>query len=272
MAKPHVYRTEGIVLRHIDLGEADRIVTLYTPYLGKVRAVAKGTRRTTSKLAGHLELFTHSQLLMAKGRNLDIITQGQTINSFLALRGDLLRTTHAHYVAELLDRFTEEHIENYPLFTLTVHTYDRLASERVPELAVRFFEMQLLGYLGYRPELHYCVHCREQVGPTSCFFSPSAGGILCLRCGQDEPTARRLSLNGFKVLRLLQKGDYNLVSRLRLRENLHREVEDLMRGYVQHVLEREVRSVSFLNVLRSDPLFARSAAGEEAGNDTEQPI
>jgi hypothetical protein len=89
MARPRVYKTEAIVLKRTNLGEADNIITLYTPNFGKIRAVAKGVRRPKSKLGGHLDLLTQSALLLAQGQNLDIITQAQSIESFLTLKSDI---------------------------------------------------------------------------------------------------------------------------------------------------------------------------------------
>jgi DNA repair protein RecO (recombination protein O) len=115
MSKPRNYQTEAIIIKKIKLGEADRILSLYTPHLGKIQAVAKGVRRPRSKLAGHLELLTHSLVSLARGRNLDTITGGQTINSFLPLKSDLQLTSYGLYATELVDQFTADHIENYPL-------------------------------------------------------------------------------------------------------------------------------------------------------------
>jgi DNA repair protein RecO (recombination protein O) len=107
MRRERLYRTEAIVIKRSDFFEADRLLTLYTPKLGKIRAIAKGVRKPTSRKSGHVELFTHSQLLIAKGRNLDIVTQAETVHAFRSLREDLLRTTYAFYGAELLDLFVE---------------------------------------------------------------------------------------------------------------------------------------------------------------------
>ena len=99
------YSTEAITLKRTDLGEADRIVTLFTPGKGKYHAIAKGTRRPVSKLAGHLELLSRSQLQLALGRNLDIVTQAEGRENFLHLRSDLWHMTCGFYLAELVDRF-----------------------------------------------------------------------------------------------------------------------------------------------------------------------
>src|SRR5579875_2374665 len=127
VAAPRLIRTEGVVLRRHDLGEVDRIVTLYTAHHGKLRAVAKGIRRPTSKLGGHLELFTHSQILLARGRNLDVITQVDTLDPFIGLRENLWRASQAYCAAELIDRLTEDHAENQPLFRLLISTFERVA-------------------------------------------------------------------------------------------------------------------------------------------------
>src|SRR5215212_8873914 len=105
--RERVYRTEAVIIRRGDMGEADRVLTLITP-MGKRRVVAKGARKTTSRLAGHIELFTHTSLLLAIGRNLDIITQSTIQHSFDSMRADLRRISAAYYVAELIDRLTEE--------------------------------------------------------------------------------------------------------------------------------------------------------------------
>ncbi|MHB1416675.1 MAG: DNA repair protein RecO [Chloroflexota bacterium] len=252
MRNLRLYRTEAVILKRADFGETDRLITVYTPQLGKLRLLAKGIRRPTSKMAGHLELFTQSQLLIAKGRNLDLVTQCETINSFLALREELLRTTYAHYVAELVERLTPEHLENYPLYSLLLATLGRVATDRQPEMALRFYEMQMLEHLGYRPQLLRCLHCDKELEPVVNYFTPAAGGAVCPACGEADPSARPLSVNALKVLRLLQSGNYTAASRLRLDDELRRELEGHMRHALQHLLERDVKSLTFLNRLRME--------------------
>ena len=111
--------------------------------------------------------------------------------------------------------------------------------------------MQLFGALGFRPELYRCVRCEEVLGPSANFFSPSAGGILCLSCGQSEPSARAITTNAFKVLRLFQSGDYSTVSRLNVDNPLRRELANVLEGYAEHLLERQVRSAELLTALRA---------------------
>ncbi|MGZ3680946.1 MAG: DNA repair protein RecO, partial [Ktedonobacterales bacterium] len=122
-AHTRVYSTEAIVLRRTNFGEADRILTLFTPSYGKVRAIAKGVRRTTSRLSGHLEPCTRTQLLLATGRDLDIITQAEGRERLDHLRDHHWHATGAWYVAELVDRFLEDadpHPRLYQHFTRTL--------------------------------------------------------------------------------------------------------------------------------------------------------
>lgn len=252
MRSQRVYRTEAIVLKRSDFGETDRILTLFTPHLGKIRAIAKGIRRPISKMAGHLELFTHSQLLIAKGRNLDIVTQSETISSFLPLREDIVRTTYAHYVAELLDRSTPDRMENYPAYAALLSTLGRLATTDAPEMAVRLYEMQLLEHLGYSPQLGRCAQCERELQPVTNAFAAKAGGALCPECGARDATASALTVNALKVLRLLQRGDYARASRLTLSSPLSREIELHLRSALREMLEDDVKSLAFLNRVRSE--------------------
>ena len=112
MPEPRNYQTEAVIIKKIKLGEADRILTLYTPDHGKIEAVAKGVRRPKSKMAGHLELLTHSQIRLARGRNLDTIIGSQTIESFMPLKNDIWLTSAGLYAVELINQFTVEKVAN----------------------------------------------------------------------------------------------------------------------------------------------------------------
>ncbi len=250
MSKPRNYQTEAIIIKKIKLGEADRILTLYTPHLGKIRAVAKGVRRPRSKLAGHLELLTHSLVSLASGRNLDTITGSQTINSFLPLKSDLELTSQALYVIELVDQFTADEVENYSLFQLLLATMQQLCQANNNELVLRYFELQLLNKVGYRPQLQQCVSCHLPLEPTTNSFSSGAGGVLCPVCSQSQPLTYPLSVNALKVLRLLQNSDFNTAGRLKMTPELAHQLAGVMRGYLKYLLEREVKSVAWLDALR----------------------
>ncbi len=250
MSKPRNYQTEAIIIKKTKLGEADSILTLYTPYLGKIQGFAKSLRRPKSKLAGHLELLTHSQVSLARGRNLDTITGSQTINSFLPLKSNLELTSRALYVIELVDQFTADHIENYPLFQLLLETMRNLCQAGNSELVLRYFELQLLNQVGYRPQLYQCTSCRATLEATTNSFCSAAGGMLCPNCSLSQPLTYSLSFNALRVLRVLQSSDYDTVSKLEINPELSCELEGVMRDYLKYLLEREVKSVAWLDTLK----------------------
>ncbi|HWQ28426.1 MAG TPA: DNA repair protein RecO [Dehalococcoidia bacterium] len=251
MPRPRVYKTPAIVLRQRKLGDTDKIVTLYTANYGKLDAVAKGVRRPRSKLAGHVEPLIHASFLLARGRNLDIVTQAETIEPFQVIRDDLDRLGPALYAAELLDRFTEDRAENFALYRLLLDTLRRIAARAdTAPLALRFYEMALLGQLGFQPELTACVGCRGRLDPEGTFWSAASGGVLCRACVPPEEPVRPLSANAVKVLRVLQSAPFSEAAKLVIRPELAAEIERAMREYVTCVLEQEVRSAAFLDAVR----------------------
>jgi len=250
MSKPRNYQTEAVIIRKTRLGEADRILTLYTPRLGKIHAVAKGVRRPRSKMAGHLELLTHSQISLARGRNLDTITGCQTIDSFLPLKSDLWLTSCALYVTELVEQFTADQVESLPLFQLLLETMHRLCQGGDWEPALRYFELRLLNEVGYRPQLQRCVSCQKPLEPATNSFCPSAGGMLCPDCSQTQPVTYPLSVSALKVLRFFQDSDYDNASKIKTGPELSHELDRIMRRYFEFLLEREVKSAVWLDSLR----------------------
>ena len=175
MSRPRVYKTEAVVLKQMPLAEADRILTLFTPDVGKVRAVAKGVRRIKSRFGGHLELMNRVSVSIAYGRNLDNINEAQVIDSFRAFRDDLERLSHSFYIAELVDVFSTENLASYEVYQLLLDTLDWLGRTSQTELLLRYFELRLVEFSGYRPEIYSCVQCRS---------------VLCRPILRDDPWGR----------------------------------------------------------------------------------
>jgi DNA repair protein RecO (recombination protein O) len=252
MRDSRVYRTEGIVLKGYNYGEADRILTLITPNNGKLRAVAKGVRKTKSRMSGHLDLFTRSTLFVARGRQLDIITQAETIDNFRGVREDLWRSSYCHYVAELLDGFSAEALPNYPLYALSVQTLQRLATAVNCDLVVRSFELQLLGHTGYRPQLHRCLGCQAPIQPEGNRFSVKLGGVLCPACAPADAAAPAIGAKSLKALRNLQVNEQAMLQLPELEDEVRREVGVRLNEYIVYRLESQPRSLGFLERLRTE--------------------
>jgi DNA repair protein RecO (recombination protein O) len=253
------FRVEAVVLRHTDWGEADRLLTLFTLELGKVRAVAKGVRKPRSRKAGHLEPFTRAALQLARGRDILLVTQADTLDAYTGLRDDLLLTTYAAYVIELLDRFTYEEGENRALYKLLVGTLERLGGQNAPgghpynpDMVARYYEMRLLDLLGFRPQLFQCTGCSEDILPQDQFFSAEAGGVLCPNCGPQNAGARHISVLALKYLRHFQRSSFSEAARARPGAVTNREIETLMQYYLTYLLERGLNTPAFLRRFRQE--------------------
>jgi DNA repair protein RecO (recombination protein O) len=247
-----LYKTEAIILRQRKLGEADRILTLYTPTLGKIDAKAKGVRKTTSRLSGHLQPLTRCVVQMAQGHTADVITGVETLDSYRHLHENLECLSRGLYAAELTDRMTVEHVHSFPIFRLMIDTLERLDKGADGDTTLRYFEMRLLDQAGFRPELERCVVCTRELEAADHFFAPVAGGVVCRGCVPGLAGPRVLTLNGLKLLRLIQRGSYNDLARVRVPTVLADEVERHLRGYIITVLERDVNSAAFIERLRRD--------------------
>jgi DNA repair protein RecO (recombination protein O) len=245
-SRERTFRTEAIVLRRKDFGEADRLLTLFTPETGKIRALAKGIRKPRSRKAGHLELYTRSNLLLAKGRDMDIITQAVTVEAYRAIREDLLRSTYGSYFIELLDRFTPDEAENKPLYDLLSQALNWLTEPGDLALAARYYELQLLGMSGYQLELFYCVVGGESIVAEDQFFSPGDGGVVCPKCGETREGAFRISLNALKVLRYMMRNSYEAVRNLKIGPSVQTELERISHRTITYHLERQLKSAEFL--------------------------
>ena len=249
------YKTDAIVLRQRKLGEADKIVTLYTSHYGKVDAEAKGVRRTKSRLAGHLEPLTVGSYMLAEGRELDIVTQAETVEAFPQLRTDLERLSRGLYCAELVDRLTPERSEGGPIYRNLEGALRLLDREESLDIVVRYFELRLLDELGYRPLLERCAVCGKALEAVPNYWSPASGGVICPSCSDEDVALAPLSVNGLKMLRLLQRGSFAEVSRVRLSGALSAELEACLEQQVHFVLDRDVRSARFVETLRRDALM-----------------
>ena len=238
-----LYRDEAIVLRTHKLGEADRIITLLTRQHGRVRAVAKGVRRTTSRFGSRLEPFTYVDLQLAEGRNLDTITQAETITPYAKGLGlDYDRYTAGTVMLETADRLvTEEREPSVQQFLLLVGGLRAMtAGEHGPGQVLDSYLLRSLSVAGYAPSFEHCARCAE-VGPHR-WFNPSMGGVLCATCrvpGSANPAPETVAL-----LAALLTGDWPVVDAAHPRHL--KEASTLVAAYLAWHLERALRSMAYV--------------------------
>jgi DNA repair protein RecO (recombination protein O) len=201
-----LYQTTGIIIGRTNFGEADRIIRLLTPGHGKISAVARGVRKIRSRAAGHLELFGEASLMLATGRNLDVITSARLLWYPHALVAAYDRIGLAYAITTAIDRLIEPGQAQAPLYDLlaeALHAVDAGATGPLPEL---WFKLRLLQLLGYRPELGACVVCGTHDPTIGYAFSPSRGGIVC--APHTTPGDHPMSLAAVKFWRILSDHPY----------------------------------------------------------------
>lgn len=248
------YRAEAIVLKTLDLGEADRILTLLTRHFGKVKVVAKGIRRPTSRLAGYAEPLSHATYQLARGRELDVLTGAESRSTYRMLREDLDRIAAGWYIAEIADRTTAERSPAAPVFELVETALRHLEAGHAPALVCRWSDLHLLDRTGFRPELLVCARCTGPLREATNAWSPHDGGAVCTTCvDRSVGGLPALSVRALKSLRYLLTSDFRAASRLRVDADLERELERHLRSFMHHVLDREIASARLIDELARLP-------------------
>ena len=245
-----LYRTEGIILKRVDVGEADRLVTVLAP-AGKFLATARGVRTTTSKLAGHLELLSHCQLQLARGRSRDVITQSMAVERFEAFQSNLVAMAAGYYVAEMTDALVADEEVAATTYHDLLATLRALLHATAVEMVVHWYTLRLCDAAGYRPQLVECVACGQTLTTAAERWSVSQGGMLCDNCRRVDAQARMVDLATFKVLRFVQREPLTQVLHVRQSPEVHAQVFTLMRQWVMRISERPLRSAAFFDDVRA---------------------
>jgi DNA repair protein RecO (recombination protein O) len=234
-----LYREHGIVLRTYKLGEADRIVVFVTRGHGKVRAVAKGVRKTKSRFGSRLEPGSHVALQLYEGRELDIVTQAESVDHFRAIRDDLDRLAGAQVMLEATDQVSQEREPDARLYQLLLGALRTLAGTGGALVAPAFL-LKLLSADGVRPLVEQCASCGEDTPLVA--FDLGAGGLLCGSCRSGIP----VTAEAVDLLRDVLGGRLN-AALARPADDATREVTRLATTAMEHHLERRLRTVDALD-------------------------
>ncbi|MGI8609082.1 MAG: DNA repair protein RecO [Candidatus Dormibacteria bacterium] len=246
-----IYAAEAVILRKVDYGEADRILTLLTRERGKVPAIAKSVRKSKSRMAGQLDVFAHGSMLLAEGKSMDVVTQFQRITENSALGSELKRAAVASVVTEVADKILEERHAAPEMFNLVVDALRHLSDREVaPVTELADFLIRVLSELGYTPEVHRCARCGGALGEEGLSFSALAGGVVCRNCSHHDGAGRAINSRTVKILRVLAAGDRELFFRLRLDPADNEAVETVLEAQLEHHLDRQLKSIDFLRRVR----------------------
>jgi DNA repair protein RecO (recombination protein O) len=240
---PGLYKDEAVVLRAIKLGEADRIVTLFTRSNGKVRAVAKGVRKTKSRFGGRLEPFTRVRLMIYRGRNLDTITSADILTSYQEVRGDYARLTSAAALAEIVEKISPDREQALPTYALMLSGLGAIAQGKEATIVPAFL-VKLLSISGYHPQLRVCAGCGDKTLPLE-GFSAAFGGAVCEGCWREDRGALRVQPERIALLARLLSSEFG--HEAGPAETL--EVTHMLRSYAEYHIERPLKSFGLLDSL-----------------------
>ncbi len=241
------YKTLGIVIKRRNIGEADRLLTVVTQRYGKMTVVAKGVRRTLSKLGSHLEPYNLVNFVMTEGRSLDIITGAVVEKYHRGVADDLEKLSRASRIGEMVDVLTNDREEYPQLFQLVVDSLDYLNRNK-SELVDQYFFINALNILGYCPELYECVGCRGKIDPERIGWDHEHGGVVCGGC---QKGSSNIEAEGVKILRLFLENGPSVIEKLNVGEKSVRELEDILMGFVKHINQKDLKCDRFWQSIRS---------------------
>jgi len=248
-----LHRTEAIVLRLLDYGESDRIVTFCTAGYGKIRGIAKGARRSRKRFANVLEPFCCSHLLFSRRGpdSLALIDSSEVISHFPQIRTDLEKTLSASYLIDLTDQFTPDDKKSEAIFKLLYDFLFLIEERPAAESILRFFEIRLLKLSGYDPVLDHCLACKRPVGNESAYrFSATAGGLTCTGCRPAGEDSIPVSLGTIRTLLLGREAQIDRLGNILLSGQSAVESRQILAHFIRHILGRELKSLHVLNEIR----------------------
>ena len=246
------FKTSAIIIKTLDYGESDRIITLYTSDFGKIKGIAKGAKRSRRRFSNALELFTLSRLIFFDKREWGLVRlEGcDIVDAFPAIRDDIRKIAFGCYFAELVDEMTAEREVNPDLFKALRTFLSLLSDGETNTQILRVFEIRLLSLLGYRPELNRCLRCNEPFEPgEGARFSVKKGGLLCEKCSRGYIDLIPVSLGTAKMLNLAVEMELSNVHRLKFSKQALSEGEAILSAFIQYHTNKELKSKKFLEDL-----------------------
>ena len=244
-----LFDTQAVVLRHYELGEADKIIVLFSRDRGKIRAVANGVRKTKSTLAAAVEIFTHNKVVIYQGKSdLGRISQVEIKDNFSQLKNNVDKMAAASYVVELIAELTTEEQPEPTAFKLLVLTLNLLNNFSELELILRAFELKLLAQVGFRPHLKNCVKCGGEL-TEKVKFNLSAGGVVCSQHSSRRDKA--VSLGTIKFMKRLLELNYENLLQLKLTDYANQELTSIIPGYIENIIDKPLKTTSFLASIKN---------------------
>ena len=235
----------------MEFKEADKIVTIYTKDYGKITAIAKGVRKTKSKFGSSLEILTYSIFLIYKGRNIDIVSQTEILESFFSTSKEVIRFAFAANCVEIVNKLTEEREINIGLFNLLKEVLHYLRGTNDPKLLALSFKWQTMSILGYRPSLNHCCRCNKSTeDQKEMYFNIREGGLVCNNCiAEDKEECIKVYLYFVKLVRKILITPLSTISNATIPDIKMKELEKITDLYIAYHSEKSFKTDRFLKSL-----------------------
>lgn len=244
-----LYQVDAIVLRSVECGKGDKLLLLFSRRLGRIKVIAHGVSKPSSRKRGFVQPFTYSKFLIRRGRELDSVSQCEGIAMFPFLRQSLAMISYASYLAELTLALTLEGEKNEPLFQLILETM-RLLESGEAEILTRSFEIKAVSLVGYRPVLDICAGCGQDL--TKDLFFSAGGGTLCEVCGLGDQQAFPINKGVVGTLKALLNLPQDRLHQLKVSPAYRRQIRTLLSRYLKYYLERDLKSAAFIDQFIED--------------------
>jgi len=254
-----ISKTQGIVLKHTNLGEADRILTILTRYNGKIKAIAKGCRKPRSSLLSSSEVFVFSEFVLYKGTHFYHVTQANTRETFYNIRNDLLKLSYATYFVELADSVSDEEIPSEKLFLLLAKALYYLSTGEIPVGILNLgYQLKLMDISGYRPNLVRCGICRQQKEDYA-RFDVEMGGVICRDCLESQVKDQynnsfRVSSGTVEAFKFLLNTEISRLNTRKIDNTIFNEMEKIIRAFIQNHLDKKFKSLEFLDIIKGSEI------------------
>lgn len=243
-----LYRVEGIVIRSMDYGEGNKIITLCTESHGKIGVLVRGAKKVKSRHAALTQLFTFGEFaFFRQNRGLGTLNSGEIIESHFSLREDLYLAAYASYACELLDKTLQDEEVGSFWFTQLKACLEGLSAGKDPQIVIHLFEMKILQAAGYGPSFESCISCGRV--DDSLTVSPRLGGKLCRACRHHDPAALQLTPGTYKLLSLFEKMDLRRLGNIEVKDATKKELKSVMRAFMDMQLGLRLKSLQFLDQL-----------------------
>lgn len=242
-----LYRVYGIVIRSMDYGEGNKIITLLTKTNGKAGVLVRGAKKVKSKHSSLAQPFTYGEFVYFRTSGLGTLNHGEIIESYHHLREQLDLAAYASYAAELTDRAVQDDEATGFHFEQLNACLKALKEGKDAQIVIHLYEMRILDLSGYAPELDECVSCGNRIGPFR--LSPHAGGILCSRCAGKDGGSVLLGEGAYKLLKLFRRMDMRRLGSIQVKPETKQELKKCMRMLIDTHLGFQLKSRHFLDQL-----------------------